>query len=106
MRRPSALSPDTAGAANNRLSQHDLRIDFDEYKAAAQRKGQHRDANEFSMRRHDSAAPWRDRPTGDGVKVLIGKSQDRRHGFQLSALGYELGTRGLAVARFVPGPAL
>jgi hypothetical protein len=30
MRRPSALSPDTRlGATNNRLSQHDPRIDFD-----------------------------------------------------------------------------
>ena len=29
MRRSSALSPIPAGATNNRLSQHDLRIDFD-----------------------------------------------------------------------------
>ena len=28
MRRPSALSPDTGCATNNRLSLHDLRIDF------------------------------------------------------------------------------
>jgi hypothetical protein len=29
MRRPSALSPDTGWCTNNRISQHDLRIDFD-----------------------------------------------------------------------------
>ena len=29
MTRPSVLSPIPAGATNNRLSQHDLRVDFD-----------------------------------------------------------------------------
>src|ERR1700674_2072399 len=43
-----------------------------------------------------------DCPARDAVEMLVGKSGNRRHRFQLAAMGYEFGTGRLCVAAFVP----
>src|ERR1700729_864463 len=47
-----------------------------------------------------------DRPTGDGIEVLVQNRTDWGHLLQLPALRDKLGARGLRVARVIPCMAL